>query len=126
MIRLAFLLLCLIPLPLFAVTLDLGTAKLDLKPDGSAVGFTYAGGEPSTLQLPFALDTESGPIFARSVRLDGEQMRVEFENGAVADFTEVRDVIAVAVSEQRKLGVNLLFDPERNLEERLINEQFNY
>ncbi len=45
---------------------------------------------------------------------------------AVADFTEVRDVIAVAVSEQRRLGVNLLFDPERNLEERLINEQFNY
>lgn len=45
---------------------------------------------------------------------------------AVADFTEVRDVAAVAVSEQRKLGVTLLFDPERNLEERIINEQFCY
>ncbi|MBV8938852.1 MAG: NAD kinase, partial [Alphaproteobacteria bacterium] len=45
---------------------------------------------------------------------------------AVADFTEVRDVTAVAVSEQRKLGVTLLFDPERNLEERILHEQFSY
>jgi NAD+ kinase len=43
---------------------------------------------------------------------------------AVADFTEIRDVSAVAISEQRKLGVTLLFDPERNLEERTIKEQF--
>lgn len=45
---------------------------------------------------------------------------------AVADFTEIRDVAAVAISEQRKLGVNLLFDPERNLEERIIKEQFSH
>lgn len=45
---------------------------------------------------------------------------------AVADFTEIRDVAAVAISEQRKLGVTLLFDPERNLEERIIKEQFSY
>ncbi len=44
---------------------------------------------------------------------------------AVADFTEIRDVTAVAISEQRKSGVTLLFDPERNLEERIFNEQFS-
>ena len=44
---------------------------------------------------------------------------------AVADFTEVRDVTNVAISEQRKLGVQLLFDPDRALEERTIREQFS-
>ena len=42
----------------------------------------------------------------------------------VADFTEVRDVVSVAISEQRKTGISLLFDPEHNLEERMIKEQF--
>lgn len=45
---------------------------------------------------------------------------------AVADFTEIEDVIEVAISEQRKSGVSLLFDPEHNLEERIIKEQFTY
>lgn len=45
---------------------------------------------------------------------------------AVADFTEIRDVASVAVSEQRRFGVTLLYDPERNLEERIINEQFTH
>jgi len=45
---------------------------------------------------------------------------------AVADFTEIQDVTEVAVSEQRKLGVTLLFDPEHNLEERIMKEQFTY
>ena len=43
---------------------------------------------------------------------------------AVADFTEMRDVTAIAISEQRKCGSILLFDPERALEERTIKEQF--
>jgi NAD+ kinase len=43
---------------------------------------------------------------------------------AVADFTEVRDVKTVFVSEQRKISFTLLFDPEHNLEERIRREQF--
>lgn len=43
---------------------------------------------------------------------------------AVADFTEVRDVVSVAIHEQQKNGIKLLFDPEHNLEERIIKEQF--
>jgi NAD+ kinase len=43
---------------------------------------------------------------------------------AVADFTEIRDVAAVDVREDRSIGIDLLFDPEHNLEERIIAEQF--
>jgi NAD+ kinase len=43
---------------------------------------------------------------------------------AVADFTEVRDVVHVEVWEDRSLSSRLLFDPEHNLEERILKEQF--
>jgi NAD+ kinase len=43
---------------------------------------------------------------------------------AVADFTEVRDVISVAVSEDRSTSITVLFDPDRALSERIIAEQF--
>ncbi|HLI10738.1 MAG TPA: NAD kinase [Alphaproteobacteria bacterium] len=43
---------------------------------------------------------------------------------AVADFTEVRDVVEVEVIEDRSVGLTLLFDPEHNLEERILKEQF--
>jgi NAD+ kinase len=43
---------------------------------------------------------------------------------AVADFTEVRDVASVAVSEDRSVTTTVLFDPEQGLSERIIAEQF--
>jgi NAD+ kinase len=43
---------------------------------------------------------------------------------AVADFTEVRDVVRVAVQEDRSVHVTVLFDPDRGLSERIIAEQF--
>jgi NAD+ kinase len=43
---------------------------------------------------------------------------------AVADFTEVRDVVRVAVREDRSEHVTVLFDPDRGLSERIIAEQF--
>jgi NAD+ kinase len=43
---------------------------------------------------------------------------------AVADYTEVRDVIRVDVFEEPEIDMNLLFDPEHNLEERIVKEQF--
>ena len=43
---------------------------------------------------------------------------------AVADFTEVRDVVSVEVRENRDIAMTLLFDPEHNLEERVFKEQF--
>lgn len=43
---------------------------------------------------------------------------------AVADFTEVRDVLSVSVREDRSVSVTVLFDPDRSLSERIIAEQF--
>ena len=43
---------------------------------------------------------------------------------AVADFTEVRDVKSVTIREDRSVSLTLLFDPKRNLAEKVIQEQF--
>ncbi|WP_259783003.1 NAD kinase [Aestuariispira ectoiniformans] len=43
---------------------------------------------------------------------------------AVADDTEVRDVVSVSIQQDRETGVKILFDPEHNLEERILKEQF--
>ncbi|MEP6881724.1 MAG: NAD(+) kinase, partial [Dokdonella sp.] len=43
---------------------------------------------------------------------------------ATADSTEVRDVIEVRIRESTEHTMTLLFDPEHNLEERILNEQF--
>ena len=43
---------------------------------------------------------------------------------ATADYTEVRDVLRVTVREDRSRTLRLLFDPEHNLEERILKEQF--
>jgi NAD+ kinase len=43
---------------------------------------------------------------------------------AVADFYEFRNVIRVEIIEDSSLAPKLLFDPEHNLEERILKEQF--
>jgi NAD+ kinase len=43
---------------------------------------------------------------------------------ATADSYEVRDIVEVTVRESRERTVSLLFDPEHNLEDRILNEQF--
>ena len=43
---------------------------------------------------------------------------------ATADSHEVRDVVEVSIRESRERTMTLLFDPEHNLEERILNEQF--
>ncbi|MEP7098292.1 MAG: NAD kinase [Dokdonella sp.] len=43
---------------------------------------------------------------------------------ATADSHEMRDVVEVSIRESREKTMTLLFDPEHNLEERILNEQF--
>ena len=43
---------------------------------------------------------------------------------ATADSSEVRDVVEVRIRESAERTVTLLFDPEHNLEERILDEQF--
>jgi NAD+ kinase len=43
---------------------------------------------------------------------------------AVADYTEVRDVVSVEIHENRDIAMTVLFDRDANLEERVLKEQF--
>jgi NAD+ kinase len=52
--------------------------------------------------------------------LEGDKRPVS----ATADFTEVRDVVSVAVHEDTGVSLRVLFDPDRNLGERILAEQF--
>jgi NAD+ kinase len=45
---------------------------------------------------------------------------------AVADHDEVRSVHCVQVAMDRKLSMNMLFDPGHSLDERILREQFGY
>lgn len=62
---------------------------------------------PSTVEVTFDV-------------LEGDKRPV----AAVADFTEVRDVATVAVSEDRSVRTTILFDPDQGLSERIVAEQF--
>ena len=42
----------------------------------------------------------------------------------IADSTEIRDVVEVEVWVDGSITLTLLFDPEHNLEERILKEQF--
>jgi NAD+ kinase len=44
---------------------------------------------------------------------------------AVADNYEVRDVLKVEIAEDREIGLTMLFDAGRSLEERVLAEQFS-
>ncbi|MGH6957225.1 MAG: NAD kinase, partial [Caulobacteraceae bacterium] len=52
--------------------------------------------------------------------LEGDKRPVS----AVADNVEVRDVLRVEVGEDRSIGLTVLFDAGRGLEERVLAEQF--
>jgi NAD+ kinase len=41
-----------------------------------------------------------------------------------ADFTEIRNVVSVEVKQETNILPRILFDPEHNLEERILKEQF--
>jgi len=44
---------------------------------------------------------------------------------AVADRAEITNVVSVTIKEDRSQSITLLFDPEHNLEERILAEQFS-
>jgi len=66
-----------------------------------------------------------GAILSHSAKVVFEAHETEKRPvSAVADFTEVRNIAEVRVQEDRKITLHLLFDPEHNLEERILTEQF--
>ena len=66
-----------------------------------------------------------GALLPSSARVLFEVLEVDKRpTAAVADFTEVRDVVSVSVREDRDVSVTVLFDPDQGLSERIIAEQF--
>ncbi len=66
-----------------------------------------------------------GAVLPREARVRFEIREAEKRPvSATADFTEIRDVREVAVSEEPSRKLTLLFDPEHHLEERILQEQF--
>jgi NAD+ kinase len=66
-----------------------------------------------------------GALLPLTARVHVEVLEAEKRPvSATADFTEVRDVRAVTVHERGEIALTMLFDPEHNLEERVLKEQF--
>ena len=66
-----------------------------------------------------------GAILPHDVAVTIEVLTPELRPvSATADYTEVRNVTRVVVREDRAVSLTLLFDPEHNLEERIVKEQF--
>ena len=92
------------------VVVDLGTSTADTSEAWNALTRRWGGallGHESSITFEI-LEAHKRPV------------------SAVADFTEVRDVVSVSVFEDRTTSLALLFDPEHNLEERITNEQFSF
>lgn len=66
-----------------------------------------------------------GAILPRNARVRFDVLETSKRPvSAVADHMEVRDIISVDVHEDPTRTLKLLFDPEHDLEERILNEQF--
>jgi NAD+ kinase len=66
-----------------------------------------------------------GALLSRGAEVKIEALETEKRPvSAVADFTEVRDVVTVEIREASNISMTLLFDLDANLEERVFKEQF--
>jgi NAD+ kinase len=66
-----------------------------------------------------------GAVLPSAVRIAFEVLEAEKRPvSAVADSTEIREVIRVEVWQETKTSITLLFDPDEHLEERIMREQF--
>jgi len=74
---------------------------------------------------PFRPRRWRGALLPHTVKVEIEILNPQKRPvGAVADFTEIRDVCHVSICERRNTSVTLLFDTDHSLEERIIREQF--
>ena len=66
-----------------------------------------------------------GALLSHRAKVRFEALEMEKRPvSAVADGLEVRNVISVDVAEDRSVGMVMLFDAGRNLDERILTEQF--
>lgn len=66
-----------------------------------------------------------GALLPKSAKVEFQVATPELRPvSATADSTEIRDVERVVIFEDTKIALTLLYDPEHNLEERILKEQF--
>tara|TARA_Y100000813_G_scaffold196921_1_gene181249 strand:+ start:1606 stop:2394 length:789 start_codon:yes stop_codon:yes gene_type:complete len=66
-----------------------------------------------------------GALLPRKAEIAFDILQPDFRPvSATADYTEVRDVKRVEIHQDPTHRLELLFDPEHNLEERILKEQF--
>lgn len=66
-----------------------------------------------------------GALLPESATVEIDVLRADRRPvSATADYTEARDVVHVEISQETGRCLRLLFDPEHNLEERILREQF--
>ena len=76
---------------------------------------------------PFRPRRWRGALLPNGCEIELEIIKPKYRPvSAVADFTEIRDVAYVKVIEDKTIKINLLFDPELNLDERIRKEQFTF
>lgn len=74
---------------------------------------------------PFRPRRWRGAVLPSSARIGFEILdHYKRPVSATADAHEVRNVISVDVHEERDITLKLLFDPDHNLEDRILDEQF--
>jgi NAD+ kinase len=101
-----------------------GSTAYNLSAYGPIVPLT-ANLLPMTPISPFRPRRWRGALLPASAEVLFEVLESEKRPvAAVADSTEVRNVVSVAVSEDRSLSALVLFDPDRALSERILTEQF--
>jgi len=66
-----------------------------------------------------------GALLNQGARVKFETLEIERRPvSAAADYTELRDVKSVELRQAREIALTLMFDPEHNLNERVLKEQF--
>ncbi len=66
-----------------------------------------------------------GALLPRTAKVQFEVLMPEKRPvSATADFYEIRNILSVSVEEDSTRALTLLFDPEHNLERRILEEQF--
>jgi NAD+ kinase len=76
---------------------------------------------------PFRPRRWRGALLPSTARVSIEVLEADKRPmSAVADHTEIRNVLKVEISEERGIGLQLLFNPGHELDERILAEQFRY
>lgn len=76
---------------------------------------------------PFRPRRWRGALVSESAQVHIDVLEPEKRSvNAVADNVEIRSVVSVDISEARNIDLLMLFDPDHNLEERILAEQFRY